>query len=98
MNTALLMAELHEFIQLHGINIILGKIHTFDELEQEYICNCSGLGAAELLKDKSLVPVQGHLIMLNNQLPENMNYSADCLSYTGVLVGRISCLMFAVQR
>ena len=74
MNTALLMAELHEFIQLHGINIILGKIHTFDELEQKYIFNCSGLGAAELLNDKALVPVQGHLIMLKNQVPENMNY------------------------
>jgi hypothetical protein len=74
MNTALLMAELHEFIQSHNIKIILGKIHAFDELEQEFIFNCSGLGAAELTKDKALVPVQGHLIMLKNQVPENMNY------------------------
>ena len=74
MNTALLMAELHEFIQSHDINIILGKIHTFNQLEQEFIFNCSGLGAAELTNDKSLVPVQGHLIMLKNQVPENMNY------------------------
>ncbi|MBU3576191.1 FAD-dependent oxidoreductase [Polynucleobacter sp. UK-Mo-2m-Kol15] len=74
MNTALLMAELHDFINVHHINIVLGKIHAFDELEQKFIFNCSGLGAAELTKDKALVPVQGHLIMLKNQIPENMNY------------------------
>ena len=74
MNTALLMAELHEFIQAHHIKIILGKIHAFDELEQGFIFNCSGLGAVQLVKDKTLVPVQGHLIMLKNQVPENMNY------------------------
>jgi hypothetical protein len=74
MNTALLMAELHEFIQSHHIKILLGKIQAFNELEQEFIFNCSGLGATELAQDKALVPVQGHLIMLKNQVPENMNY------------------------
>jgi hypothetical protein len=74
MNTALLMAELHEFIQSHHIKILLGKIEAFNELEQEFIFNCSGLGATELAQDKTLVPVQGHLIMLKNQIPENMNY------------------------
>ena len=74
MNTALLMAELHEFMNAHYINIVLGKIHAFNELKQEFIFNCSGLGAAELTNDKALVAVQGHLIMLKNQVPENMNY------------------------
>lgn len=74
MNTALLMAELHEFIQSHHIKILLGKIEAFNELEQEFIFNCSGLGATELAQDNALVPVQGHLIMLKNQVPENMNY------------------------
>ena len=74
MNTALLMAELHTFINAHHIQIILGKINSFDELEQKFIFNCSGLGAIELAHDAALVPVQGHLIMLKNQVPENMNY------------------------
>ena len=74
MNTALLMAELHEFINAHHIKIILGKITSFDQLEQQFIFNCSGLGAVELANDTTLVPVQGHLIMLKNQVPENMNY------------------------
>jgi len=74
MNTALLMAELHDFINAHGIKIILGKIHSFSDLKQKFVYNCSGLGATELAKDTALVPVQGHLIMLKNQVPENMNY------------------------
>lgn len=74
MNTALLMAELHEFINTNNIKIIVGKIHSFDELQEKFIFNCSGLGAIELAKDTALVPVQGHLIMLKNQVPENMNY------------------------
>ena len=74
MNTALLMTELHTFINAHYIPIILGKIHSFDELEQNFIFNCSGLGAIELTNDHALVAVQGHLIMLKNQVPENMNY------------------------
>ena len=74
MNTALLMAELHEFINTNNIKIILGKVTSFDELQTKFIFNCSGLGAIELANDTALVPVQGHLIMLKNQVPENMNY------------------------
>lgn len=74
MNTALLMDELHEFMKRHHIEIIQQKIQSFDELNQQFIFNCSGLGSRELAKDSALVPVQGHLIMLKNQVPENMNY------------------------
>lgn len=74
MNTALLMTELHTFLEAHHIKIILGKISSFDDLNEKYIFNCSGLGAVKLANDHSLVPVQGHLIMLKNQVPENMNY------------------------
>jgi hypothetical protein len=74
MNTALLMAELHTFIEAHHIKIVLGKIGSFDELDEQFIFNCSGLGAVELANDAALVPVQGHLIMLKHQVPENMNY------------------------
>ena len=74
MNTALLMEELHEFMESHHIKIIQQKIQSFDELSQQFIFNCSGLGSRELAKDSALVPVQGHLIMLKNQIPEHMNY------------------------
>lgn len=74
MNTALLMEELHEFMKRHHIEIVQRKIQSFDELKQQFIFNCSGLGSRELARDSALVPVQGHLIMLKNQVPENMNY------------------------
>lgn len=74
MNTALLMEELHEFMKLHHIEIIQQKINSFNDLKQKFIFNCSGLGSRELAKDSALVPVQGHLIMLKNQIPETMNY------------------------
>jgi len=74
MNTALLMAELHDFINANHIPIVIGKINAFDELKEKFIFNCSGLGAAALNHDHALVAVQGHLIMLKNQVPENMNY------------------------
>jgi hypothetical protein len=82
MNTALLMAELHDFINTNNIEIKLGKVTSFDELPTKFIFNCSGLGAVELANDAALVPVQGHLIMLKNQVPENMNYMI--LVYFGV--------------
>ena len=74
MNTALLMAELHHFINTNHVPIVLRKVNAFDELKERFIFNCSGLGAAILNHDAALVPVQGHLIMLKNQVPENMNY------------------------
>lgn len=74
MNTALLMEELHTFMKRHHIEIIQQKIQSFNELNQRFIFNCSGLGSRELANDPALVPVQGHLIMLKNQIPENMNY------------------------
>jgi hypothetical protein len=74
MNAALLMAELHEFINKNNTKVVVGKIFSFDELQEKFIFNCSGLGAIELADDTTLVPVQGHLIMLKNQIPENMNY------------------------
>jgi hypothetical protein len=46
-----------------------GKIYTL-----EFIFNYSGLGAAKLTKDQALVPVQGHLMMLKNQILEYINY------------------------
>ena len=74
MNTALLMAELHVFINEHNIKLIQGRIDSFEQLKEKFIFNCSGLGATALANDTTLVPVQGHLIMLKNQVPENMNY------------------------
>lgn len=74
MDTATLMEELHRFLRAHNIPIIQKKITSFNEIEQKFIFNCSGLGANQLANDAEVVPVQGHLIMMKNQIPQNMNY------------------------
>jgi hypothetical protein len=38
------------------------------------VFNCSGLGAQNLSKDVEVAPVQGHLIMLKDQVPANLQY------------------------
>jgi len=74
MDTATLMEELHDYLKAHGIQIVKRKIDSFTELQQKFIFNCSGLGAYQLANDRDVMPVQGHLIMLRNQIPQNLNY------------------------
>ncbi len=74
MDTATLMGELHQYIKVHNIPIVKRKINSFSELSQYFIFNCSGLGSTQLANDADVTPVQGHLIMLKNQVLQNMNY------------------------
>ncbi len=74
MDTATLMGELHKYMKAHNIAIVKRKINSFADLQQKYIFNCSGLGSSQLANDADVTPVQGHLIMLKNQVPKNMNY------------------------
>jgi len=74
MDTAILMGELHAYMKAHGIPIIKRKINSFSDLSERFIFNCSGLGSSQLANDADVIPVQGHLIMLKNQIPQNLNY------------------------
>jgi hypothetical protein len=74
MDTATLMGELHKYMKTHNIAIVKRKINTFADLQQKFIFNCSGLGSSQLANDADVIPVQGHLIMLKNQIPTNLNY------------------------
>jgi hypothetical protein len=73
-DTAILMGELHAYMKAHGIPIIKRKINSFSDLSERFIFNCSGLGSSQLANDADVIPVQGHLIMLKNQIPQNLNY------------------------
>ncbi len=64
-NTSLLMQGLHAEVNRLGIPIEIAKINAFSELQEEVIFNCTGLGARELNNDELIIPVQGHLITLN---------------------------------
>lgn len=50
------------------------QINSFVEISTKYIINCSGIGAKKLVNDNSIISVQGHLIMLKEQVFENLQY------------------------
>ena len=38
------------------------RLSSLDEVEADVIVNCSGLGAAELVRDAAMFPVSGHVV------------------------------------
>lgn len=75
MDTTKLMKELIKEAQRLDIHIDMRNVTTFDELEEEVIFNCSGIGALELNQDKNMISVRGHLILMNdNAGREHMDY------------------------
>lgn len=48
------------------------KLTNFADLPSALVFNCTGLGARALEDDKEMVPVQGHLIMLKDQVPADL--------------------------
>lgn len=70
-----IMPQLEALIAKLGIPISITELHDFNELNEEIIFNCSGLGAKTLIDDSRIIPVQGHLITLKNQPPiEQLRY------------------------
>jgi D-amino-acid oxidase len=74
MDTMGLMNSLKAALDQAKVKFIQKKITNFAEIEQKVIFNCTGNGAKELSKDNKMISVQGHLIMLKNQNPQNCNY------------------------
>jgi glycine/D-amino acid oxidase-like deaminating enzyme len=56
------------------VKFVTKKVENFAEVEDKVIVNCTGNGAKELAKDEKMVSVQGHLIMLENQEPKDINH------------------------
>lgn len=65
MNTTTLMRQLNAEAERLKIKIELKEIKSFDDIAEEIIFNCSGLGGRELNSDGNMIPVRGHLITLN---------------------------------
>jgi hypothetical protein len=70
-DTAVLMDRLRRYLEPH-VRFEQRKVDKFSDLQTNLIFNCSGLGAAELNADSKLVSVQGHLIMLKDQNPKDL--------------------------
>jgi D-amino-acid oxidase len=65
MNTTTLMRQLMAEVNRLGIAIELKEVQSFNEIPEEIIFNCAGLGGRTLNSDSKMIPVRGHLITLN---------------------------------
>ena len=66
-NPSIIMSELERNIKELNIQIIKEEIESFVDIKEQIIFNCAGMGAKKLTGDKRIIPVQGHLITLQNQ-------------------------------
>ncbi|MDD9139923.1 MAG: FAD-dependent oxidoreductase [Candidatus Cardinium sp.] len=74
-DVAVMLSNLYDFLKKQpNITFESRKITLFNDIHEKFIFNCSGLGAIALNDDHDMVSTQGHLIMLNNQIPSNLNY------------------------
>ena len=72
-DTAVMMKALTDVLQ-DRVRFEKKKIVSFDELSANLIFDCTGLGAGALNNDPDVVSVQGHLIMLKDQTPQDLQY------------------------
>jgi translation initiation factor 2 gamma subunit (eIF-2gamma) len=71
MDTAVMIESLKNYLK-DKITFEQGKVENYTSVSSSLIFDSSGLGAEALNADKDVVPVQGHLIMLRDQLPANL--------------------------
>lgn len=62
-----LMSELQMEREKLGIPLEMGEIYSFNDVSEEIVFNCTGLGGRDLVQDMLMIPVRGHLIMLNEE-------------------------------
>lgn len=87
-NSAEIMRELKRNIKELNISIEQKEIQSFNNIEEKIIFNCSGFGAKELTGDQHIVPVQGHLITLQNQKIEALQYMLNFKVFQPTLEGK----------
>lgn len=73
-HTEKMMSNLHKYLKNNKIQFIQKKIISFTEIDDEFIVNCSGLGASVLNNDPEMLSVQGHLIMLKKQNSKDLQH------------------------
>lgn len=77
-----LMRDLHKEVKHLGVSIEIGKIESFNNVREDLIFNCTGLGGGDLANDSKMVPVRGHLLMLNEEAGQG---HMDYMIYTKVI-------------
>jgi len=64
-DTTRMMRQLQQEVKRSKISTEIAHLESFEEIEEEIIINCTGLGARALNCDDSLISVRGHLLLLN---------------------------------
>ncbi len=77
MDVSILMQDLQKTVRNQQIPLMQQTIDSFADLEEKVVVNCTGLGAKRLLGDDKIISVQGHLVMLKDQNPEDVNYMIE---------------------
>lgn len=77
-----LMQELLGEMNRLGIPLEVRAVESFQDIEEKVIFNCTGLGGKELCKDSRMIPVRGHLVLLNESAG---NEHMDYMIYTKVI-------------
>ena len=72
-DTAIMMQSLRNFLA-PKVTFVTRKVDQLTDITTPLVFNCSGLGAFNLSNDNEVAPVQGHLIMLKDQVPANLQY------------------------
>lgn len=82
METTQIMQNLTAEIERLGIPIEQREVSSWEEVKEEVIFNCSGLGGRELNNDADMIPVRGHIMLLNESSGTG---HLDYLIYTSVM-------------
>jgi hypothetical protein len=72
-DTAVMMQSLHDYLK-DKVKFEQKKVESISSVSSSLVFDCSGLGAGRLNSDKEMVPVQGHLVMLRDQIPANLQH------------------------
>ncbi len=74
-NTASFMQLLTNYLRVQKVKFNqIKQLTSFQNISQHYIFDCTGMGSKKLNGDEQMVPVAGHLIMLQRQDAKKLNY------------------------
>ena len=73
MDAAFMMKELRDWLGTR-VKFEQRKVERFSDLKQTLVFDCAGLGSGRLNGDGEVVSVQGHLVMLKDQKPADLQH------------------------
>jgi len=72
-DTAVMMKDLHDWLRPR-VKFEQRRVEHFSDLPCSVVYDCAGLGSASLNDDSKMVSVQGHLVMLKDQQPKDLQH------------------------